>query len=97
MITFTTGLGGMIPFPRKVYHPIFGEREITDANEASKLNQDWFDTAELADMARTHTEAMVVMHHNQSVKVNDALETDAVARNSVAADLSKKSGAAEPL
>lgn len=94
MIRFDPTNGG---FPSAAYHPVFGKRDLTDANEAVKLNADWFNTAEEADMHRTETEAQMVVHQNRDVKVGDAVVSDGVVRNSVAADANFKAGNAEPL
>lgn len=83
--------------PTRVFHPVFGAKEITDANDIKKLSIDYFNTAEEADMHRTETEAQMVVHQNRDLKVADALASDGVVRNSVAAHESKLSGANEPL
>ena len=104
-----------VGFPMVKFHPIFGRKSAADPNEAATMFQpetDWKETAELADMARTETEALQVMAHNQRVKLdaNTALQKgeepapatgeNAVkgpVRNSVAAQESLNAGHLEPL
>lgn len=83
--------------PTRVYHPVFGARDVKDANDLKNLSVDWFNSAEMADLCRTETEAQMVVHQNRDLKVADALASDGVVRNSVAAHESKLSGANEPL
>lgn len=83
--------------PTRVWHPVFGAKDVTDANDIKKLSIDYFNTAEEADLHRTETEAQMVVHQNRHLKVQDALASDGVVRNSVAATESLNSGANEPL
>ena len=94
MIRYDAAAGG---FPSTVYHPVLGARTLTDANEATTLNSDWFNTAEEADMHRTETEAQMAVHKNQTVKAAEMAADAEVVRNSVAADASLKAGFPEPL
>ena len=94
MITFNAATGG---FPSTVYHPIFGARPLTDANHATTLGPDWFNTAEEADLHRTETEAQVVVHNNRTIKTDALIESQGVVRNSVAATESLNAGKPEPL
>ena len=84
-------------FPSAAFHPVFGRREINDEFPASTFGLDWFNTAEEADMHRTETEAQIVVHHNQSIKVADAIATNGVVRNSVVASAKHDEGKPEPL
>ncbi len=93
-ITFEPDRGG---FPTVAYHPVYGRRELKDANEAVGLNSDWFNTAEEADLHRTEREAQMVVHQNRDVKVGDAVATSGVVRNSVAAQENVDAGRPEPL
>lgn len=93
-IRFDPATGG---FPTAAFHPVYGRRDIKDANDAVGLSSDWFNTAEEADMHRTEREAQMVVHQNRDVKVADAVSSDGVVRNSVAATESLNAGRAEPL
>ena len=84
-------------FPSVAFHPVFGRQEISDANAGAALGPDWFNTAEEADMHRTETEAQMVVHQNRDIKVADAVASDGVVRNSVAATESLDAGKPEPL
>jgi hypothetical protein len=99
----------MPTFPATWYHPIYGAREIRDYAEWSRLDDDWRETAGIADMDRTETEARVVANHNDQVKREQILQgarragiredrvNDAIVRNSVQADEALKEGKAQPL
>lgn len=93
-IRFDPTTGG---FPSAAFHPVYGRRDIKDANEAVGLDKDWFNTAEEADMHRTEREAQMVVHQNRDVKVADAVATAGVVRNSVAATENIAAGRPEPL
>lgn len=93
-IKFDPAAGG---FPTVAFHPVYGKRELKDANEAVGLDSDWFNTAEEADMHRTEREAQMVVHQNRDLKVADAIETNGVVRNSVAATENVNAGRPEPL
>jgi hypothetical protein len=87
-------------FPKKLYHPVHGEIEVKDPNEEAKLQtrRDWFDTPELADAARTATEAWMAHQNNLQAKLRGHQEAgQAVVRNSNQADQSIRSGQPEPL
>lgn len=104
---------GFPGYPKDKFHPVFGKRTVGDPNEEAVLQpaHNWFDSAEAADAARTDREAQQVLHMNQRVKVDGALNgavpttmEDAavlgdagIVRNSVSATESLKSGHPEPL
>ena len=92
-------MGRMSGLPAKVYHPVFGEKEVKDANEAFALSQDWFNTPEEADAHRTWTEAEMNRHHNMNVKTQAATSEGApgVLRNSNQATMNANKGNPEPL
>jgi hypothetical protein len=87
-------------YPKLKYHPVHGGITVKDQGEEAALYPptDWFDSAELADMARTHTEAEAVRMHNQMVKLEELKEKELpVVRNSVQADEAIRLARAEPL
>jgi hypothetical protein len=87
-------------FPKVKYHPVHGGITVKDPGEEAALMPptDWFDSAELADLARTHTEAEAARVHNQMVKLEELKEKDLpVVRNSVQADEAIRRGLTEPL
>jgi hypothetical protein len=87
-------------YPKLKYHPVHGGIEVKDAAEEGALmpSTDWFDSAELADLARTHTEAESVRIHNQVVKLKELEERGhPVVRNSVASDEAIRRAQTEPL
>lgn len=91
-------------WPLVRFHPVFGRKEFADPYEAAEFGQDdskgdWrFKTAEAADLARTDTEAGMVIANNMRTKLgqHDEAKTGVV-RNSVAAQESLDSGHNEPL
>lgn len=96
----------MPTFPCTWYHPIYGAREIQNYDEWMRLDDDWRETAGIADMDRTEREARVVIHHNEALKREMILaagrqagvrEQDAIVRNSVQATEAIKEGKAQPL
>jgi hypothetical protein len=93
----TTHMSG---YPKLKYHPVHGGIEVKDPGEESQLypKTDWFDSPELADAARTHTEAEIVRVHNQLEKLKE-LEAKGhpVVRNSVQSDESIRRAYPEPL
>lgn len=94
--------GGPVPtaYPKLKFHPVHGGVEVKDANEEGGLYPptDWFDSPELADLARTETEAQAVLFQNMMAKAK-VLEDRGlpVVRNSVQADEATRAGQAEPL
>jgi hypothetical protein len=96
------GAEGVHPsgYPKMKYHPVHGGVEVTEPGQESALypKTDWFDSPELADAARTHTEAEIVRIKNQLAKLEtlDKLGLPVV-RNSVQADESIRRSQAEPL
>lgn len=87
-------------YPKRKFHPVHGGIEVKNPHEEAGLlpATDWFDSPELADAARTWTEAHVAGAHNTREKL--AVHDDAgqaVVRNSVQADEAVRRGAAEPL
>ena len=91
-------------WPRVRFHPVHGRREFADPYEAAEFGQDdekgdWrFKSAAEADMARTDTEAGMVIAHNMRTKLAQVDEADGgVVRNSVSAQESLDAGHSEPL
>ena len=87
-------------YPKIKYHPVHGGVTVNDAGEEAGLlpKTDWFDSAELADAARTWTEAEAVRVHNQQAKLKELLDKGLpVIRNSVQADEAIRRSQAEPL
>jgi hypothetical protein len=71
----TTFRGNKLPtFPSTWYHPIYGARQVESYEDFQKLDNDWRETAGVADMDRTETEARVVMNHNEQVKRDMVLQ-----------------------
>lgn len=96
------GVGELHPsgYPKLKYHPVHGGITVKDPGEESNLYPptDWFDSAELADMARTHTEAEAVRFNNQIAKLKEMEEKGhPVVRNSVQADEAIRLAQPEPL
>lgn len=96
------GAGELHPsgYPKLKYHPVHGGITVKDPGEESNLYPptDWFDSAELADMARTHTEAEIVRVNNQLAKLKDLDEKKMpVVRNSVQSDEAIRLAQPEPL
>jgi hypothetical protein len=87
-------------YPKIRYHPVHGGITVKDAAEEGALQPktDWFDSPELADAARTYTEAEIVRTNNQMAKLK-ALEEAGhpIVRDSVQADESIRRGYPEPL
>lgn len=87
-------------YPKLKYHPVHGGITVKDPGEEAGLypKHDWFDTPELADAARTWTEAEAVRVHNQQVKLQELLDTGLpVVRNSVQSDEAIRQAKVEPL
>jgi hypothetical protein len=87
-------------YPKLKYHPVHGGIEVKDQGEEAGLypKTDWFDTPELADAARTHTEAEQVRFHNQIVKLHELEEKEhPIVRNSVQSDEAVRRAQTEPL
>ena len=87
-------------YPKLKYHPVHGGIVVKDPGEESNLfpKTDWFDSPELADAARTHTEAEIVRVNNQMVKLRELEERGhPVVRNSVQSDESIRNAYPEPL
>lgn len=87
-------------YPKLKYHPVHGGVEIKDAEEEACLmpKTDWFDTPELADAARTWTEAEIVRQHNLRAKLKELDDAGhPMVRNSVQSDEAIRSGRLEPL
>lgn len=94
------GPGAPSGYPKMKYHPVHGGIEVKDGEEEGALQPktDWFDTAELADAARTWTEAEIVRQHNLRQKLETLDEAGhPIVRNSVQADESLRRGKPEPL
>jgi hypothetical protein len=71
----STFRGNKLPtFPSTWYHPIYGARQVESYEDFQKLDNDWRETAGVADMDRTETEARVVMNHNEQVKRDMVLQ-----------------------
>lgn len=87
-------------YPKVKYHPVHGGVIVKSAEEEGGLvpKTDWFDSPELADAARTWTEAEAARHYNMRRKL-DVLEDAGhpVVRNSVQADEALRRGQTEPL
>lgn len=89
-----------IGYPKIRYHPVHGGVTVKDAAEEGALQPktDWFDTPELADAARTWTEAVVAWTNNQNRKLEVLKEAGhPIVRDSVQADESIRRGYPEPL
>jgi hypothetical protein len=87
-------------YPKLLYHPVHGGIEIADPGEESRLRprREWFDSPELADAARTHTEAEIVRFNNQLAKMGELAEKGLpMVRNSVQADEGIRRNYPEPL
>jgi hypothetical protein len=87
-------------YPKLKYHPVHGGVTVKDQGEEAALvpPTDWFDTPELADLARTHTEAEAVRTYNQMVKLEELKERGhPVVRNSVQSDEAIRRAQTEPL
>jgi hypothetical protein len=87
-------------YPKLKYHPVHGGITVKDQGEEAALYpvSDWFDSAELADLARTHTEAEAVRTHNQIAKLKELEEKGLpVVRNSVQSDEAIRRAQIEPL
>ena len=96
---FTEGApAGPSGYPKVKYHPVHGGVNVNTPEEEGGLQPktDWFDSAELADMARTYTEAEVARVNNQLEKLR-TLEGKPIVRNSVQADEAIRRGQTEPL
>jgi len=87
-------------YPKMRYHPVHGGVIVQNAGEEGGLEPktDWFDTPELADAARTWTEAEIVRQHNlrEKLKTLDDRGLKTV-RNSVQADEALRNAKVEPL
>jgi hypothetical protein len=61
-------------FPFTQYHPVLGKRTAENADDMAKVfvgpEHNWFDTAEEADRARTLTDANMVMHNSDRMRVD---------------------------
>lgn len=87
-------------YPKLKYHPVHGGIEIKDAEEEACLmpKTDWFDTPELADAARTWTEAEMVRMHNLRAKLHELDDAGhPMVRNSVQSDEAIRNARIEPL
>ena len=87
-------------YPKLLFHPVHGGIEIADPGEESRLRprREWFDSPELADAARTHTEAEIVRFNNQLAKMGELAEKGLpMVRNSVQADEGIRRNYPEPL
>lgn len=103
--SFVKAAAGLVPappvlFPKIKYHPVHGGVTVKDAKEEGALfpPTDWFDSAELADAARTWTEAEIVRQNNlrEKLKVLDDAGHPVV-RNSVQSDEAIRRAQTEPL
>lgn len=97
---FLSGAVSHPGFPKTVYHPVHGGITLTDPNQEAQLidRRSWFDLPELADAARTWTEAHIAGANNTRAKLAAHDEAGhALVRNSVQADESVRAGNAEPL
>jgi len=96
---FTEGqAAGPSGYPKVKFHPVHGGVTVNTAEEEGGLvpKTDWFDSPELADMARTYTEAEVARTSNQLEKLK-TLEGKPIVRNSAQADEAVRRGQTEPL
>jgi hypothetical protein len=87
-------------YPKLKFHPVHGGVMVKDPGEEAGLMPptDWFDSAELADLARTHTEAEAARTYNQMTKLKELEEKKhPVVRNSVQADEAIRRAQTEPL
>jgi len=66
----------MPTFPSRWYHPVLGSRNIESANQFMDLGRGWFPTPGLADMARTETEAELVITHDINLVLAHLTEAD---------------------
>ena len=92
--------GAPTAYPKVKFHPIYGGVRVSDASEEGLLQPPyaWFDSAELADMARTYTEAEQVRTHNQLRKLKELEDAGLpVVSSSVQAEEAVRRGMAEPL
>lgn len=98
--SFVHKVEAFLGYPKMKYHPVHGGIQLNNPNEEASLlpATDWKDTPELADAARTWTEAHVAGANNTRAKL-DALDEAGhpVVRNSVQADESIRAGTPEPL
>lgn len=88
-------------WPKTFYHPVHGGKEFKDPNEhagAGGTDGDWrFETAALADIARTAPEAdLVVLKNNMAHLQRHTEGGTPVIRNSATATESAKAGYPEP-
>jgi hypothetical protein len=90
-------------WPRVRFNPVHGRKEFKDPYEAAEYGQSdeegpWrFKTAAEADMARTDTEAQIVIHQNLRAKVDDHHNNGrTVVQNSATATEARHDGYAEP-
>jgi hypothetical protein len=63
---------GFVGFPKTLYHPVLGGRQVNDPNEEASLPgpaHNWWPTAGEADMHRTDLEAQEVIHHARDWKL----------------------------
>jgi hypothetical protein len=96
---FTEGqAAGPSGYPKVKYHPVHGGVNVDTPEQEGGLQPktDWFDSPELADLARTWTEAEVARTYNQLEKLK-TLEGKPVVRNSAQADEAIRRGQTEPL
>ena len=100
--SFVRAMGAAKPpgYPKMKYHPVHGGISVKDAGEEGALQPptDWFDSAELADAARTWTEAEIVRQNNLRRKLEVLDEAGhPIVRNSVQADEALRGAKVEPL
>lgn len=100
--SFVKAVGDQKPqgYPKLKYHPVHGGVVIKDPGEEGALQPptDWFDSAELADAARTWTEAEIVRQNNLRRKLEVLDEAGhPIVRNSVQADEALRGAKVEPL
>ena len=61
-------------FPYTQYHPVLGKRTAESGDDLSKVfvgpEHNWFDTPEEADRARTLTDANMVMHNSDRMRID---------------------------
>lgn len=96
---FTEGVAaGPSGYPKVRFHPVHGGVTVNSPEEEGGLvpKTDWFDSPELADLARTWTEAEVARVSNQLEKLK-TLEGKPIVRNSAQADEAIRRGQTEPL
>ena len=92
--------GAPTPYPKVLFHPVYGGVTVEDGNQEAALypRGAWFNSAAEADMARTHTEAVLVYQRNQADKLRQLEEMNRqVVRNSAQADEALRGNQGQPL